>query len=130
MVCVILDNSNLKIATSRNYHHFFPKEYLGALATGGTRIPIANITLIDGYSNKHRIGTKSPSQYIRKFEKDNKELAETFRTHLIKDMDGYGIKTDDYDGFIRHRSKAIASALTLKLMSMTAAKSAEAERSV
>jgi hypothetical protein len=25
---VILDNSNLKIATSRNYHHFFPKKYL------------------------------------------------------------------------------------------------------
>ena len=26
---VILDNSNLKIASSRNYHHFFPKEILG-----------------------------------------------------------------------------------------------------
>lgn len=25
---VILDNSNLKIASSRNYHHFFPKKYL------------------------------------------------------------------------------------------------------
>jgi len=22
---VVLDNSNLKIATSRNYHHFFPR---------------------------------------------------------------------------------------------------------
>jgi hypothetical protein len=25
---VILDNSHLKIATSRNYHHFFPTAYL------------------------------------------------------------------------------------------------------
>ena len=91
---------------------------------------IANITLIDGYSNKHRIGKKAPSKYIAKFEKDNKQLLETLKTHLIEDADSYGIKTDDYDGFIRHRSKAIASALTLKLMSMTAAKSAEAERSV
>jgi hypothetical protein len=29
---VILDNSNLKIATSRNYHHFFPRAYLASAA--------------------------------------------------------------------------------------------------
>jgi hypothetical protein len=63
---VILDNSNLKIATSRNYHHFFPKAYLGTGAPNKEPNLIANITLIDGYSNKHRIGKKAPSKYIGK----------------------------------------------------------------
>lgn len=82
---VILDNSNLKIATSRNYHHFFPKKYLEEHYKGKEPNLVANITLIDGYSNKHRIGKKAPSQYIGKFEKKNKELFDTLRTHLIKE---------------------------------------------
>src|SRR5260370_29060357 len=49
---VVLDNSNLKIATSRNYHHFFPKKYLEEYYKDKKPNLIANITLIDGYSNK------------------------------------------------------------------------------
>lgn len=127
---VILDNSNLKIATSRNYHHFFPKKYLEEHHKGKEPNLVANITLIDGYSNKHRIGKKAPSEYIGKFEKDNKELAETFRTHLIKDMDSYGTKSDDYEKFIQRRAKAIALALNVKLMSMTSLQADMAEKVV
>lgn len=123
---VILDNSNLKIATSRNYHHFFPKAYLEAKAPQKEPNLIANITLIDGYSNKHRIGKKPPSEYISHFAKDNKLLAETLQTHLIKDRAAYGVDVDDYDAFIKHRAQAIALALNVKLMSMTAAEAAEA----
>jgi hypothetical protein len=46
---VILDNSHLKIATSRNYHHFFPTAYLTAADPNKKPNLIANITLIDGY---------------------------------------------------------------------------------
>src|SRR5882762_3017021 len=74
---VILDNSNLKIATSRNYHHFFPKAYLNETDLKAEPNLIANITLIDGYSNKHRIGKKPPSTYIGKFAKTNKSIAKT-----------------------------------------------------
>jgi hypothetical protein len=125
---VILDNSNLKIASSRNYHHFFPKAYLAKV--GHKREPnlIANITLIDGYSNKHRIGAKSPSEYTQKFEKDNTELVGTLNTHLIRDMDAYGVRSDDYDAFIQRRAKAIALGLNVKLMSMTPAQAAAAEK--
>lgn len=126
---VILDNSNLKIASSRNYHHFFPKAYLAKSANGREPNLIANITLIDGYSNKHRIGAKSPSEYIGKFEKDNAELTDTLNTHLIKHIDIYGVRTDDYDTFIKRRSKAIAIGLNVKLMSMSLAQAADAERS-
>jgi hypothetical protein len=124
---VILDNSHLKIAISRNYHHFFPRQYLATFAPDKQPNLIANITLIDGYSNKHGIGKKPPSEYIGKFENQNKSLRETLQTHLIKDLDTYGINTNDYDCFINHRAKAIASALNAKLMSMTPVEAEAAE---
>jgi hypothetical protein len=125
---VILDNSNLKIATSRNYHHFFPKAYLSAADPKAESNLIANITLIDGYSNKHRIGKKPPSTYIGKFAKTNKSLGKTLQTHLINDMKLYGVADDDYHTFISRRAKAIARALNVKLMSMTPSEAAAAEK--
>ncbi|WP_210546115.1 DUF262 domain-containing protein [Rhodoferax sp. PAMC 29310] len=114
---VILDNSNLKIATSRNYHHFFPKAYLESVGKGQQPNLIANITLIDGYSNKHRIGKRAPSDYISKFANTNDTLAATLKTHLVQDIEGYGVIADDYTLFIEQRSKAIADALNAKLLS-------------
>lgn len=125
---VVLDNSNLKIATSRNYHHFFPKKYLEEFQKGKEPNLIANITLIDGYSNKHRIGKKPPSEYIGRFAKDNRSLPETLQTHLINDIDDYGVTSDDYDTFIERRAKSIALALNVKLLSMTPSQAAEAEK--
>lgn len=113
---VLLDNSNLKIATSRNYHHFFPKAYLQKSAQTKEPNLIANITLVDGYSNKHRIGAKPPSEYISKFSHDNPRLTETLQTHLIGDPVSYGITSDDYDAFIRERSASIAAGLNEKLL--------------
>ena len=124
---VILDNSNLKIATSRNYHHFFPKMYLERTDKSIEANLVANITLIDGYSNKHRIGAKPPSEYLGKFAESNQSLAATLQTHLIKDMAAYGVVSDDYAQFIKHRAKAIALALNVKLMSMTESQAVEAE---
>jgi hypothetical protein len=125
---VILDNSNLKIATSRNYHHFFPKAYLESVDKRKEPNLIANITLIDGYSNKHRIGKKAPSDYIEKFSKANESLDDSLKSHLIRDVESYGIHSDDYDQFIRRRSRAIALALNVKLLSMTPAQALEAEQ--
>ncbi len=123
---MILDNTNLKIATSRNYHHFFPKAYLQDADPSKEPNLIANITLIDGYSNKHRIGKKAPSVYINKFAKSTKALGKTLRTHLIDDLDAFGVRSDDYDLFIDRRAKAIASALNVKLLSMTVLEAREA----
>lgn len=125
---VILDNSNLKIASSRNYHHFFPKAYLNEHYQNKEPNLIANITLIDGYSNKHRIGKKAPSEYIGKFANNNDALIDTLKTHLIGDIADYGVTTDNYDVFIQRRSKAIARALNVKLLSMTPVEAAEAEK--
>lgn len=112
---VILDNSNLKIASSRNYHHFFPKKYLEANYKEAEPNLVANITLIDGYSNKHRIGKKPPSEYIGKFSEDNSQIENTLKSHLINDMKEFGINSDEYDVFIDKRSCEISSSLTKKL---------------
>jgi hypothetical protein len=125
---VILDNSNLKIATSRNYHHFFPKAYLDSVDKSKEPNLIANITLIDGYSNKHRIGKKAPSLYTGKFADANKALADTLQTHLIRNLQDYGVIDDNYDLFIKRRSKAIALALNIKLLSMSPTQVLEAEQ--
>jgi hypothetical protein len=127
---VILDNSYLKIAASRNYHHFFPRKYLADNQHGKEPNLIANITLIDDYSNKHKIGKKSPNDYIPTFAKKNPLLSATLQTHLIKDAVAYGVNSNDYDCFIKRRSMAIAAALNVKLLSMTPAQAAEVENVV
>lgn len=118
---VILDNSNLRIGSSKNYHHFFPKAFLAEHRKGREPNLVANIALIDGYSNKHRIGKKAPSNYVGEFAKKNSELSSTLATHLIDDIDEYGISDDDYERFIARRSYAIALALNVKLLSITPA---------
>jgi hypothetical protein len=77
---------------------------------------IANITLIDGFSNKHRIGKKAPSNYIDVFSKENPSISETLQTHLIGDLEKFGVISDSYDVFVQERSKAIAEGLNKKLL--------------
>jgi hypothetical protein len=88
---------------------------------------IANITLIDGYSNKHKIGKKPPKSYIGAFAKGNKKIAQTLRSHLIYDREGFGVDNNNYELFIEKRSEAIASALNVKLSRGGSDVSAESE---
>jgi hypothetical protein len=122
---VILDNSNLKIASSRNYHHFFPKAYLASASPDDEPNLIANITLIDGWSNKHRIGKKAPSKYIKEFAKAHKAISTALKTHLVDDIVDFGVTSDDYTSFIDRRSQAIADAMNEKLRSVTPKKIAK-----
>lgn len=107
---VILDNSNLKIASSRNYHHFFPKAYVNKHFKNLEPNLIANITLIDAASN-NKIRAKAPSFYVEEFKGSNSKLASSLKSHLIGRPKDYGIVDDDYERFIAKRSAAIASAL-------------------
>lgn len=107
---VILDNSNLKIASSRNYHHFFPKAYINKHYKGHEPNLIANITLIDAASN-NKIRAKAPSFYVDGFKKANSKLTSSLKSHLIGSPKDFGIVGDDYDRFILKRSAAIAAAL-------------------
>lgn len=99
---VILDNSWLKVANSRNYHHFFPKAYLR-----NRKIPndnsLVNITFVSDNLNKRKIRSKPPSNYIGGFEKENPEIGKALRSHFI-DKEGFGIEDDDYETFLQARA--------------------------
>ena len=113
---VELGNAWLKRANSKNYHHFFPKSYL--IQKGHEKWyanSILNITLVDDYLNKRTIGAKAPSVYMKSFKKENKNLDATMKTHLITDLDDFGVWENDYDTFIEKRGKRILAEIKKRL---------------
>lgn len=107
---VILDNTHLKIASSKNYHHFFPKAYLSKHQPNEEPNVIANITLIDAASN-NKIRAKAPSFYMNEFKAKNKKLSASLSSHFIGNPKDFGILNDNYEIFIAKRSQAIADSL-------------------
>ena len=113
---VKLDNSWLKVASSKNYHHFFPKSYLRRADFKDWQAnSVLNITIVDDYLNKRKIRAQPPGRYMRTFQKGNPDLAETMETHLIDDMDDYGIWEDDYERFIERRGERVLAELKKRL---------------
>ena len=111
---VLLDNSWLKMANSKNYHHFFPKSYLKKQGVGNEN-SIVNITLVGADLNKHKIRAKAPSVYIQEFLDENESLPTSIHSHLIEDINSYGIHSDDYKVFLEKRSKSIYDALRKRI---------------
>ena len=107
---VILDNSWLKMANSKNYHHFFPKSYLRKQGIGNEN-SIVNITLVGADLNKRKIRAKAPSIYIQDFLDENEELHKSIKSHLIDNIDDFGIHSDDYSVFLEKRATLIYNAL-------------------
>lgn len=113
---VKIDNSWLKVANSKNYHHFFPKGYLLNNNWEEWKAnSILNITIVDDYLNKQKIKAKPPSDYMSKFMENNSEISETMRTHLIDDMDNFGIWTDEYEQFIEQRGQRVIEEINKRL---------------
>ena len=100
----------MKIASSRNYHHFFPKAYINKYFKDCEPNLVANITLIDAASN-NKIRAKAPSFYVEEFKGSNSRLAASLKSHLIGRPKDFGVSEDDYERFIDRRSAAIAAAL-------------------
>ncbi|WP_223550509.1 DUF262 domain-containing protein [Aestuariivivens sp. NBU2969] len=100
---VILDNSWLKAANSKNYHHFFPRAYLKKHNIGNAN-SLVNITLVSADINKRKIKAKAPSVYISEFKDINDGLLPTLKSHLIKGISEFGIGSDDYSIFLRERA--------------------------
>jgi hypothetical protein len=67
---VNIDNSWLKIANSKNYHHFFPKSYMEKNQQHWEYWQynnILNITIVDGYLNKNKIRAKALLSSLKLF---------------------------------------------------------------
>ncbi|PPA69441.1 DUF262 domain-containing protein [Jeotgalibacillus proteolyticus] len=114
---VRINNDWLKQANSRNYHHFFPKAFLQKKGEDGFFINhIVNITIVDAFLNKNRIRAQAPSKYMKAFEKENKDLDKAMKTHLIDDLNSYGIWNDDYDAFFDKRAEKISQELEKRII--------------
>jgi len=117
---VNITNYTLKIATSKNYHHFFPKAYLQKKLDWDYKDfyinHILNITIVDDFLNKREIGAKAPSFYMKKFSKQNKDLDDAMKTHLINDLDSFGIWDDDYEKFFKQRAKALSREMKKRII--------------
>ena len=111
---VILNNSWLKVSSSKNYHHFFPKSFLKkqGLTEEWKANSVMNIVLVADYLNKRQIGAKAPSDYIEKFIAENTELTATLQTHFIGDITDFGITSDNYEQFLEKRSELIANQIS------------------
>ena len=107
---VRLDNSHLSIATSKNFHHFFPKAYLKDEYANA----LANITLVDDYLNKREIRDKDPKKYIQELQIDNPNLKATLKTHFI-DLDTFGIWENDYNTFLQKRAEKLADEIIKRI---------------
>jgi hypothetical protein len=111
---VRIDNAWLKISTSKNYHHFFPKAWM---RNNYPQLEVShynhilNITIVDEELNKKDIKAKPPSEYIELFAKGNSRLSESLATHLIGDISEFGILTNDYETFFSKRAKIVSTEL-------------------
>ena len=109
---VNIRNYWLKQANSKNYHHFFPRAFLAKKKVEEWRINnILNITIVDDYLNKREIRAKPPSNYMKKFRKENKNIIETMGSHLIGDLEAFGVWGDDYNVFLTQRALLVSAEL-------------------
>lgn len=114
---VIISNYWLKQANSKNYHHFFPKAYLAKKDIDDFYINhIANITIVDDFLNKREIGAKSPAVYMKKFIRQNDDIETTMKSHLINNLEDFGVLDNDYDRFFEKRIKAIHKELKKRII--------------
>jgi hypothetical protein len=114
---VNINNEWLKQANSKNYHHFFPKSYLKKKGESYENINhILNITIVDEFLNKRKIKAKAPSEYIGEFKETNQQLEDTMRTHLIGDLEAFGIWENNYNKFFDKRAIAVSDFLTNRII--------------
>lgn len=127
---VNISNYWLKQANSRNYHHFFPRAYLAKKKEEEWRINnIVNITIVDDYMNKREIGAKAPSIYMRTFRKANPNLEKSMKSHLIGDLERFGITDNDFEKFLYARAAAISAQLKKRLIERAVDARGQAQRS-
>jgi len=65
--------------------------------------------------NKRKIRAKAPSIYVQDFLDENDDLPTSLKSHLINDLDNFGIMSDDYLVFLEKRANAIFTELKSRI---------------
>lgn len=114
---VNINNNWLRQANSKNYHHFFPRAYLNRIGEEDFFANhIANITIVDDFLNKRKIKDKAPKNYMKEFSGDNAEIEIAMKSHLIDDLNSFGVWSNDYDAFFYMRLKKYAEEITRRII--------------
>ena len=114
-----IDNDWLSQSNSKNYHHFFPRAYMKReqpLIPESIVNHIANITIVDSYLNKSDIKDKAPAKYMDVYRQENPLLPSTMETHLIGDLEDFGVWSNNYSVFFKKRILTIAQALAAEMV--------------
>jgi hypothetical protein len=112
---VSVDGNYQLSKNSINIHHFFPKKFLSKEGVKETADHILNMTIIDDNLNKE-ISDKAPNLYIQKFLDSNENLNESLKTHLIGDIDSFGITSNDYEKFKMERAKLLSQEILNRII--------------
>lgn len=99
----------LHYTNSREYHHFFPRDYLIGRGYAARQANVlANFVMLTAASNKV-ITNRAPSDYLKAVEEQlGDALPAALEANLISPAAYEAAKADDFDRFIRERSLTIA----------------------
>ena len=108
------DNSDIDLVNNFsdyskvNLHHFFPKAYLEDVddSDKNSRDSIVNIAFAPSITNKE-ISKLPPADYIKIFSKENNNIKDTLKSHLISDIDSFGISSNNFGLFLEKRAERI-----------------------
>jgi hypothetical protein len=98
----------LHYANSKEYHHFFPRDYLIGMGVSKRKANLlANFVMLTADSNK-KISNRSPSDYLKEAERKlGDQLRTALDSNLISDAAYAAAKSDDYDTFLAERALTI-----------------------
>lgn len=99
---------------TKEFHHFFPRDYLTKSRGIGPRKAnlLANFIMLTAASNK-RITNRAPSDYLKDVRAAlGSRLAEVLVANLISETAFEAALADDYDAFLSERSKTIDKAVS------------------
>lgn len=103
---------SLSWTNSKEYHHFFPRDYLRSRGVDGNHANcLANIIMLSSTSNKH-ISNRAPSDYLREVQAAaGSSLQYWLDSNFISNVAFNAALNDDYDGFLIARCETIHSAI-------------------
>jgi hypothetical protein len=105
----VIDTTNALAWTNvKEFHHFFPQDYLKGREVAPARAnALANIVMLTSASNK-RITNRAPSDYLADVEAAaGGNLDDWLARNLISPEAYQAAKADDFDGFLAARAKRI-----------------------
>lgn len=98
---------------AKEYHHFFPRDYLKSRGVSGNQANcLANIIMLTSASNK-QITNRPPSDYLRDVQRAaGTNLSRWLDSNLISDEAFQAALKDDFDAFVEARCRTIDEAVS------------------